>query len=80
MTLWVSSLLLSECQFYSLLLQIVQLSVRFLKFRDLFIFISFFVFFRAIPAAYGGSQARGPIGAVASGLHRSHSNARSLTH
>ena len=27
--------------------------------------------------AYGGSQARGPIGAVATGLHHSHSNARS---
>ena len=25
-------------------------------------------------AAYGGSQARGPIGAVAAGLHHSHSN------
>ena len=39
----------------------------------------FFVFlpFRAIPGAYGGSQARGPIGAVAAGLRPSHSNARS---
>ena len=27
--------------------------------------------------AYGGSQARGLIGAVAAGLHHSHSNARS---
>ena len=27
--------------------------------------------------AYGGSQARGRIGAVAAGLHHSHSNARS---
>ena len=36
----------------------------------------FFVFclFRATPAAYGGSQAKGPIGAAASGLHHSHSN------
>ena len=31
----------------------------------------------ATPAAYGGSQARGPIGAVATGLRRSHSNAGS---
>ena len=31
----------------------------------------------AAPAAYGGSQARGPIGAVATGLHQSHSNAGS---
>ena len=28
-------------------------------------------------AAYGGSQARGPIGAVATGLRQSHSNAGS---
>jgi len=31
----------------------------------------------AAPAAYGGSQARGWIGAVATGLHQSHSNAGS---
>ena len=31
----------------------------------------------AAPGAYGGSQARGLIGAIASGLHQSHSNARS---
>ena len=30
--------------------------------------------------AYGGSQARSRIGAAAASLHRSHSNARSLTH
>ena len=34
----------------------------------------FFFLFRASPAAYGGSQARGPIGAAATGLHHSHSN------
>ena len=33
--------------------------------------------FRATPTAYGGSQARGLIGAVTEGLHHSHSNARS---
>ena len=32
---------------------------------------------RAAPAAYGSSQARGPIGAAAAGLHHSHSNTRS---
>ena len=32
------------------------------------------VFSRAAPAAYGGSQARGLIRAVAAGLHQSHSN------
>ena len=34
----------------------------------------FFVFSRAAPAAYGGSQARGLIGAVTASLHHSHSN------
>ena len=43
-----------------------------------FIFISFyFLLFRAAPAAYGGSQARGPVGATAAGLCHSHSNAGS---
>ena len=28
--------------------------------------------FRAVPTAYGGSQARGPISAAAAGLHTSH--------
>ena len=36
-----------------------------------------FAFSRAAPAAYGGSQARGPVGAVATGLRQSHSNAGS---
>ena len=36
--------------------------------------------FRAIPAAYGSSWARGRIGGVAVGLHHSHSNARSEPH
>ena len=51
----------------------------------LFLFIcilSFYLFvFLAIswaaPVAYGGSQARGRIGAVATSLHHSHSNAGS---
>ena len=30
--------------------------------------------FRATPSAYGGSQARGRIGATAAGLYHSHSN------
>ena len=47
----------------------------------LFNLIYLFIFlFRASPAAYGNSQARGQIGATAAGLHHSHSNARSLTH
>ena len=39
----------------------------------LFIFLPFF-FPGAAPLAYGGSQARGLMGAVAAGLHHSHSN------
>ena len=35
---------------------------------------SFFLFFRAAPAAYRGSQARGLTGAAAAGLRHSHSN------
>ena len=36
-----------------------------------------FVFTRAAPMAYGGSQTRSLIGAVAAGLRQSHSNTRS---
>ena len=39
-----------------------------------------FVFSRAASVAYGGSQARGLIGAVAAGLYHSHSYARSKEH
>ena len=42
----------------------------------LFLFL-FFAFSRAAPAAYGVSQARALIGAVATGLCQSHSNAGS---
>ena len=38
------------------------------------LFKFFFSLFRAIPAAYGSSQARGGIGAAAAGLHHNHSN------
>ena len=40
-------------------------------------FFFFFGLFRAAPGAHGGSQARGPIGAVAAGLRQSRSNAGS---
>jgi len=43
-------------------------------FCSFFFFFFFFVFSKATLAAYGGSQARGLIGAVATGLHQSHSN------
>ena len=50
-----------------------------LVFVFLFVIIIFclFAFSRAAPAAYGGSQARGRIGAVATGLYQSHSNSGS---
>ena len=38
-----------------------------------FFLLSFFAFSRAAPLGYGGSQTKGLIGAVASGLHQSHS-------
>ena len=44
-----------------------------------FLFLSFCLF-RAVPAAYGGSQARDPIGAVAAGHGHSHSNVGSKPH
>ena len=47
---------------------------------DIVIFFFFFVFSRAEQVAYGGSQARGLIGAVATGLRHSHSNAGSELH
>ena len=36
-----------------------------------------FCLFRAAPAAYGGSQARGRVGTVATGLRQGHVNAGS---
>ena len=43
-------------------------------------FFGLFVFFRAAPTAYGVSQARGPIRAIAASLSQSHSNAGSEPH
>ena len=45
-----------------------------------FFFFGLFVFSRATPTAYGGSQARGLIRAVAARLHQAHGNTGSLTH
>ena len=45
-----------------------------------FFFLVFLLFFWTASAAYGGSQARGLIGAVAASLHHSHSNARFKPH
>jgi len=44
---------------------------------NFFFFFGLFAFPRAAPAAYGGFQARGLIGAVAASLRQSHSNAGS---
>ena len=44
------------------------------KSQDSTFFFLSFCLFRAIHEAYGSSQARGPTGAVAAGLHHSHSN------
>ena len=69
---------------------ILGMSIVLLELRDYLIknltthiFIHFLLFFghfclfafsRAAPAAYGGSQARGLIGAVATSLHQGHSH------
>ena len=45
-----------------------------------FFFFCLFAISWATPVAYGGSQARGPIGAVAASLCQSHSNAGSEPH
>ena len=48
--------------------------------RDWFIYLLFFGLFRAVPSAYRSSQAKGWIRASATGLHHSHSHARSQPH
>ena len=60
--------------FFSIMVDL-QSSVK----DDFFFFLVFFLY-RVAPAAYGGSQARGRIRTVATGLHHSHSNARSWPH
>ena len=57
----------------SMLPLIIMLNSR--NFLPLFFF--FFGLFSTAPAAHGGSQARGQIGAVAASLHHSHHNTRS---
>ena len=49
-------------------------------FFDLFFLLILFAFFRATPMAYGRSQARGQIRAVAASLQNSHSNMGSKLH
>ena len=45
-----------------------------ITFHVIFFLIYLFIFFRAAPEAYGGSHARGRIGAVAASHSHSHSN------
>ena len=47
------------------------------KLSDFWVIITIFCLFRAAPRAYGGSQARGRIGAEAASLYQDHSNAGS---
>ena len=55
--------------------------LRMIPLKYLFIYLfCLFAISWAAPAAYGGSQARGPIGAVATSLRQSHSNAGSKPH
>ena len=43
----------------------------------IYLFYLLFCLLRAAPAAHGGSQARGPVGAAAASLLHSHSDMRS---
>ena len=72
-----SSFLCSIVGYHS---SILFFSFFFLSFFFLFFFFFFFCLFRAVPEAYGDSQARGRIGALAASLHHSHSNAQSELH
>ena len=51
-----------------------------IKFMYLFTYLLICHLFRASPTAYGISQARGRLGAVAAGLHHSHSSVGSKPH
>ena len=52
----------------------------FILFYFILIFFVFLPFLGPLPMAYGGSQARGLIKAVATSLHQSNSNAGSKPH
>ena len=47
---------------------------------NIFTTFFFFPFLGPLPVAYGGSQARSPIGAIAADLSQSHSNTGSKQH
>ena len=54
----------------------MHINLRYLHFV-MVLFFCLFVLFMATPMAYGGSQARDLIGAIAAGLRQTHSNAGS---
>ena len=58
-------------------LALIVIHFSFLSFLSLSLFFFFFLLFRAALTPYGGSQARGRIGAAAASLPHSHSNAGS---
>ena len=60
-----------------LLTLLLNISVNVIMYPALSGLLLLFLLFKAAPMAYGGSQARGPIGATAASLHHSQSNSRS---
>ena len=62
------------------IIQLTRRSHQVIKFFCFLGFLFVFLFFRATPTAYGSSQARGPIRAVAMGLHRSRCHPGSKLH
>ena len=59
--------------------EIALMTLYYLTFFFFCLFV-FLPFLGLLPRAYGGSQARGLMGAVAAGLSQSHSNAESELH
>ena len=71
---------LSLCQSRAVSQSLISLMTLFNIYIYIFVFLSFVVVVAiswAAPVAYGGSQARGRIGAVATGLRQSHRHAGS---
>ena len=76
MVLGISNNLGTKCLSSFLLLSLLAFEVVFLF---IYLFVRFCLF-RAAPMAYGSSQARDRVGAVAASVHHSHSNTRSEPH
>ena len=78
-----SNILIEKCFVYVrkiLKCEISRPKMRCLKMYFWVWFLFLLCLFRNTPKAYGGSQARGQIGAVAASLCHSHSNSRSKPH